>query len=78
MMNITTTAHSAKPPLDAELAFAPRPAPSDTSVGVALVDWDDLFRAVKARLRRAVDDWIAATTEQQLQATAGRLRATVI
>ena len=78
MLNITTTAHSAKPPLDAELAFAPRPAPSDTSVGVALVDWDDLFRAVTARLRRAVDDWIAATTEQQLQATAGRLRATVI
>lgn len=76
MLNITSSAHSAKPPFDA--ALAPCVAPNEASTGVALVDWDDLFRAVRERLRRAVDDWIAATTEQQLQATAGLLRATVI
>ena len=80
MSKATTTAitRSASQQVDCQVARAPCCAPSNASADVALVDWDDLFRAVKARLRLAVDDWIAATTEQQLHATAGHLRATVI
>ena len=80
MSKATTTAitRSASQQVDCPVARAPCCSPSNASADVALVDWDDLFRAVKARLRLAVDDWIAATTEQQLHATAGHLRATVI
>lgn len=73
MLKTTTAiARSASPPVDSQVTRAPCSTPNEASADVAMVDWDDQFRAVKAGLRRTVDDWIAATTEQQLHATAGR------
>lgn len=49
-------------------------APSD----IPLEDWDDLFAAVKSRLRDAVGHSLADATEPQLHDAAGQLQAILL
>ncbi len=48
--------------------------PLDIPIG----DWDDLFRAVKVRLRLTVGELLAATSQTQANNTAGRVPAIVL
>ena len=52
--------------------------PPGLPTDVAFGDWDDLFRAVKARLTLIVGEQLAAPTEPQVLETAGRIRASVL
>lgn len=54
------------------------PALDGASTDVAMDDWDDLFRAVKARLRRIVAERPGAKTETDLQDALSQIRTGVL
>jgi diguanylate cyclase len=51
---------------------------AEPTPGVAVADWDDLFCAVKARLKLTVDEWVAAGTEPDLRDAENRVREGVL
>jgi diguanylate cyclase (GGDEF)-like protein len=46
--------------------------------GVAIADWDDLFSAVKARLKLTVDEWVTASAAVDPKGAAARVREGVL
>ena len=46
--------------------------------GVAIADWDDLFSAVKARLKLTVDEWVTASAAANPRGAAARVREGVL
>lgn len=53
-------------------------APPNLSTDIAMEDWDDLFCAVKARLRLSVGERVAAAPEAPVNDAGDRVRASVL